>query len=76
MARKKIALIGAGNIGSIVASRALGLRMKVIAYDPFLTPERAIEQGIEKVDLDGLLARADFSLYAAKEAGRNRVVLT
>ncbi len=57
---KTLGLIGAGNIGSIVASRALGLKMKVIAYDPFLTEERAVEQGIEKVDLDGLLARADF----------------
>jgi D-3-phosphoglycerate dehydrogenase / 2-oxoglutarate reductase len=57
---KTLGLIGAGNIGSIVASRALGLRMKVIAFDPFLTEDRAIELGIEKVDLDTLLARADF----------------
>jgi len=57
---KTLGLIGAGNIGSIVASRALGLKMKVVAYDPFLTPERAIEMGVEKVDLDTLLARADF----------------
>ncbi len=57
---KTLGLIGAGNIGSIVASRALGLKMKVIAYDPFLTKERAIELGIEKVDLDTLLSRADF----------------
>ncbi|NVD45853.1 phosphoglycerate dehydrogenase [Qipengyuania atrilutea] len=57
---KKLGLIGAGNIGSIVASRALGLKMKVIAYDPFLTAERAVEIGAEKVDLDTLLARADF----------------
>jgi D-3-phosphoglycerate dehydrogenase len=57
---KTLGLIGAGNIGSIVASRALGLRMKVVAYDPFLTPERAVELGIEKVDLETLLARADF----------------
>ena len=57
---KTLGLIGAGNIGSIVASRALGLRMKVVAYDPFLTPERAIEMGVEKADLDTLLARADF----------------
>ncbi|MFC4294368.1 phosphoglycerate dehydrogenase [Novosphingobium tardum] len=57
---KTLGLIGAGNIGSIVASRALGLRMKVVAFDPFLTPERAVEMGIEKVDLDALLARADF----------------
>ncbi len=57
---KTLGLIGAGNIGSIVADRALGLKMKVIAYDPFLTPERALELGIEKVVLDDLLARADF----------------
>lgn len=57
---KTLGLIGAGNIGSIVADRALGLKMKVVAYDPFLTPERAIDLGIEKVELDDLLARADF----------------
>ncbi|WP_323015830.1 phosphoglycerate dehydrogenase [Devosia sp.] len=57
---KTLGLIGAGNIGSIVADRALGLRMKVIAYDPFLTPERAEKLGVEKVDLNELLARADF----------------
>ncbi|MEP1422196.1 MAG: phosphoglycerate dehydrogenase [Erythrobacter sp.] len=57
---KTFGLIGAGNIGSIAASRAQGLRMKVIAYDPFLTEDRALELGIEKVDLDTLLQRADF----------------
>ncbi|WP_342658341.1 phosphoglycerate dehydrogenase [Sphingomonas sp. NY01] len=57
---KTLGLIGAGNIGSIVADRALGLKMKVVAYDPFLTPERALEMGVEKVTLDELLARADF----------------
>jgi D-3-phosphoglycerate dehydrogenase len=57
---KTLGLIGAGNIGSIVASRALGLRMKVVAYDPFLTAERAVEMGVEKADLDTLLAKADF----------------
>src|SRR4028119_1277733 len=57
---KTLGLIGAGNIGSIVAARALGLKMKVIAFDPFLSPERALELGIEKVELDQLLARADF----------------
>jgi D-3-phosphoglycerate dehydrogenase len=57
---KTLGLIGAGNIGSIVADRALGLRMKVVAFDPFLTPERAIELGVEKVTLEELLARADF----------------
>ena len=57
---KTLGLIGAGNIGSIVASRALGLRMKVVAYDPFLTEDRAIELGVEKADLDTLLGKADF----------------
>ncbi|MHA6334334.1 phosphoglycerate dehydrogenase [Qipengyuania sp. CAU 1752] len=57
---KTLGLIGAGNIGSIVASRAQGLKMKVIAFDPFLTDERAVEIGVEKVDLDALLERADF----------------
>ncbi|WP_127142442.1 phosphoglycerate dehydrogenase [Pelagibacterium montanilacus] len=57
---KTLGLIGAGNIGSIVADRAQGLKMKVIAYDPFLTPERAVDLGVEKVELDELLAKADF----------------
>ena len=60
LTNKTLGLIGAGNIGSIVADRALGLRMKVVAYDPFLTPERALDLGVEKVELDELLARADF----------------
>ncbi len=57
---KTLGLIGCGNIGSIVASRAQGLQMKVIAFDPFLTPERAIELGVEKLELEELLKRADF----------------
>ena len=57
---KTLGIIGCGNIGSIVAERAQGLAMKVIAYDPFLTQERAQELGVEKVELDGLFARADF----------------
>ncbi|MGF1554047.1 MAG: phosphoglycerate dehydrogenase [Paracoccaceae bacterium] len=57
---KTLGLIGCGNIGSVVASRAIGLRMKVAAYDPFLSPERARELGVEKLELDDLLARADF----------------
>jgi D-3-phosphoglycerate dehydrogenase len=57
---KVLGLIGAGTIGSIVADRAQGLKMKVVAYDPFLTPERAQTIGVEKVDLDELLRRADF----------------
>jgi D-3-phosphoglycerate dehydrogenase len=57
---KILGIIGCGNIGSIVADRALGLRMRVIAFDPFLTPERALDMGVEKVELEDLLARADF----------------
>ncbi|HKF71218.1 MAG TPA: phosphoglycerate dehydrogenase [Stellaceae bacterium] len=57
---KTLAVVGCGNIGSIVADRALGLKMRVIAYDPYLSPERAIEIGVEKVDLDELFRRADF----------------
>ncbi|MDX2237472.1 MAG: phosphoglycerate dehydrogenase [Hyphomonadaceae bacterium] len=57
---KTLGLIGCGNIGSLVAERAIGLKMRVVAYDPFLSPERALELGVEKVELDDLLARADF----------------
>ncbi len=57
---KTLGLIGCGNIGSIVAERAIGLKMKVVAFDPFLSPERASSLGVEKVDLDELLRRADF----------------
>ncbi|MEM9196696.1 MAG: phosphoglycerate dehydrogenase, partial [Pseudomonadota bacterium] len=57
---KTLGLVGCGNIGSVVAARALGLRMKVVAYDPFLSAERATELGVEKLDLDELLTRADF----------------
>jgi D-3-phosphoglycerate dehydrogenase len=57
---KTLGVVGCGNIGSIVADRAIGLKMKVIAYDPFLSPERAVNLGVEKVELDDLLRRADF----------------
>src|SRR6266508_1354965 len=57
---KTLGVIGCGNVGSIVANRAIGLKMKVIAYDPFLSPEHAAELGVEKVDLAELLRRADF----------------
>src|SRR5580692_10747383 len=56
---KTFGLIGCGNIGSLVAERALALKMKVIAYDPFLSPERAVKLGVEKVELEDLLTRAD-----------------
>src|SRR6266567_1977025 len=57
---KTLGVIGCGNIGSIVADRGHGLRMKVIAYDPFLSPERARDLGVEKVELAELFRRADF----------------
>jgi len=57
---KTLGLIGCGNIGSIVAERAIGLRMRVIAFDPFLSEDRAKELGVEKVTLDELTTRADF----------------
>jgi D-3-phosphoglycerate dehydrogenase len=57
---KTLGVIGAGNIGSIVIERAQGLKMKVVAYDPFLSPERATALGVDKVDLDELFRRADF----------------
>jgi D-3-phosphoglycerate dehydrogenase / 2-oxoglutarate reductase len=73
---KTLGLIGAGNIGSIVAERARGLKMKVIAYDPFLTPERAIDLGIEKVTLDDLLARADFITLHTPLTSETRNILS
>ena len=70
---KTLGLIGCGNIGSIVANRAIGLHMKVVAYDPFLSEKRALDLGVEKLELPDLLARADFiSLHAPlTEATRN-----
>ncbi len=56
---KTLGVVGCGNIGAIVAERGIGLRMKVIAYDPFLSAERAVALGVEKVELDDLLTRAD-----------------
>ena len=73
---KTLGLIGAGNIGSIVASRALGLKMKVAAFDPFLTPERAVEMGVEKVDLDTLLDRADFITLHTPLTDQTRNILS
>ena len=73
---KTLGLIGAGNIGSIVADRARGLKMKVVAYDPFLTPERAIDVGIEKVTLDELLARADFITLHTPLTDQTRNILS
>ena len=57
---KTLGVIGCGNIGSIVATRGVGLKMKVIAFDPFLSEQRAEELGVEKLELDELLTRSDF----------------
>lgn len=65
LAGKTLGIIGCGNIGAIVAGRAQGLKMRVIAHDPYLSSERAEDLGVDKVDLDELYARADFiSLHA------------
>jgi D-3-phosphoglycerate dehydrogenase len=73
---KTLGLIGAGNIGSIVADRAQGLKMKVIAFDPFLSPERAIEIGVEKVELEDLLARADIITLHTPLTDKTRNILS
>jgi D-3-phosphoglycerate dehydrogenase len=57
---KTLGVIGCGNIGAIVAERAVALHMRVVAFDPYLSDERALKLGVEKVALDDLLARADF----------------
>ena len=76
LAGKTLGLIGCGNIGSIVADRALGLKMKVAAYDPFLSPERALELGVEKVELDELLQRADFITLHTPLTDQTRGILS
>jgi D-3-phosphoglycerate dehydrogenase len=57
---KTLGIIGLGQIGSQVAAKARGLEMNVIAYDPFLSEEKAAEMGIEKVSVEEALTRADF----------------
>ncbi|MBV9115807.1 MAG: phosphoglycerate dehydrogenase, partial [Acetobacteraceae bacterium] len=73
---KTLGLIGCGNIGSIVADRAIGLRMKVIAFDPYLTDKRAVELGVEKAELDALLARADIVTLHAPLTDATRNILS
>jgi D-3-phosphoglycerate dehydrogenase len=72
---KTLGVIGAGNIGGIVCDRAVGLHMKVIAYDPFLSEERAKVLGVHKVELDELLARADFITLHVPLTDKTRGVL-
>jgi D-3-phosphoglycerate dehydrogenase len=76
LAGKTLGLIGCGNIGSIVADRGHGLKMKVVAYDPFLSPERAVELGVDKVELDELLSRADFITLHTPLTDQTRGILS
>jgi D-3-phosphoglycerate dehydrogenase len=72
---KTLGVIGCGNIGSIVCDRAHGLKMKVIGYDPFLSEERAAKMGVEKVELDELLARSDFITLHVPLTDKTRMIL-
>src|SRR4030081_108100 len=72
---KTLGVIGCGNIGSIVAERAHGLKMKVVAYDPFLSPERAVDLGVEKVELNELLRRAGFITLHAPLTDKTRNII-
>ena len=72
---KTLGVVGAGNIGSIVIARALGLKMKVVAYDPFLTEERADDLGVRKVELDELLGAADFITMHVPLTDKTKTIL-
>ncbi len=73
---KVLGVIGAGNIGSIVCARAIGLKMHVLAYDPFLSKERAEEMGVVKVELDELLAQSDFITLHVPLTDKTRNILS
>ena len=73
---KTLGVIGAGNIGGIVCDRAVGLKMKVIAYDPFLSEDRARHLGVTKVELDDLLHRADFITLHVPLTDKTRYILS
>jgi D-3-phosphoglycerate dehydrogenase / 2-oxoglutarate reductase len=73
---KTLGIIGCGNIGAIVSDRAIGLKMRVVAFDPFLSPERARDLGVEKVELDELLARADFITLHTPMTAQTRNILS
>jgi D-3-phosphoglycerate dehydrogenase len=76
LTNKTLGVIGAGNIGGIVCDRAHGLKMKVVAYDPYLGQEKADQMGVEKVELDELLARADFITLHVPLTDQTRNVLS
>lgn len=73
---KTLGVVGCGNIGAIVADRAVGLKMKVVAFDPFLSQERAVQLGVEKVELDELLSRADFITLHTPLTEKTRNILS
>ena len=73
---KVLGVIGAGNIGGIVCDRARALKMKVVAYDPFLGEDKAKTMGVEKVELDALLARADFITLHVPLTDQTRNILS
>ncbi|BBF94894.1 phosphoglycerate dehydrogenase [Blastochloris tepida] len=72
---KTLGIIGCGNIGSIVADRAVGLKMRVIAFDPYLSDERAVALGVHKVELEDLLRRADFITLHTPLTDKTRNIL-
>jgi len=72
---KTLGVVGCGNIGSIVATRGVGLKMHVVAFDPFLSESRASELGVEKVELDELFARADFITLHTPLTDRTRGII-
>ncbi|NNK77899.1 MAG: phosphoglycerate dehydrogenase [Litoreibacter sp.] len=76
LTNKTLGVIGAGNIGSIVIDRAHGLKMKVIAYDPFLSEERAHQMNVRKVELDELLEASDFITFHVPLTDKTRNLLS
>jgi len=76
LTNKTLGVIGAGNIGGIVCDRARGLKMKVIAYDPFLGEDKAQKMGVEKVELEELLTRADFITLHVPLTDQTRNILS
>ncbi len=60
---KTLGIVGCGNVGSVVADRAIGLKMNVLAFDPVMTQEKAEKMGIKLVSLDELFAKSDFITF-------------
>ena len=60
LADKTLGIVGLGRIGKLVADRAKAFQMRLLAYDPFIAPERARQMGVELLPLDQLVAESDF----------------